>query len=772
MKPFEFATKATTLERLAPSITRARLCEQLIVSAAAWRDDRRAVVTRVVERFAPALLAIRSSAAGEDGWDNSLAGAHLSRTDVAPTPGAVGAAVDAVFDSYTTPSPEDQVLVQPMVGDVVISGVVLTRDLDTGSPYYVVNYDDFSGRTDTVTGGAESKTLLVHRARPDALKSPRIRKLVEGVIEIEAITGSGELDIEFCITGADDVYILQVRPLAAKRRWLAVPDGAVDAALNGIRAAIAGRMAPKPGLAGGTTILGEMPDWNPAEMIGNAPRPLALSLYKYLITDRMWADARARMGYRQVNEPLMIDFHGRPYIDTRHSFNSFLPADIEEDLAGRLIDYQLDRLATHPLLHDKIEFEIAITCRDFDFGRDARRLEEAGFESADIEAFENSLGALTAAALAARDGEIPRLLALSNSLLGPRHDLQALPPLQRLRHLLDDCKRLGTLPFSELARHGFIAMLFLKSLVRRGVFSPADADAFMHGIHTVAADLVGDMHATVTGAMDRASFLARYGHLRPGTYDILSWRYDERPQLYLGHAGREAPAAADVFTPSAAQHDAIDALLGEFAYPLSSRGLLDYIAASVKAREESKFAFTRSISDALSILAAWGESVGFSRDDLSFLPIGDLLDGSDVDRLKAGIERERETYKLTRAIRLPHLIREPADIDVVKLPLGQPTFITAKTITAKAKRLASGDSMDIDDHIVLIEGADPGFDWIFSHAVSGLITKYGGANSHMAIRCAEFGLPAAIGCGERLFETLAKAPVVQLDCAAGKLSGH
>ena len=69
--------------------------------------------------------------------------------------------------------------------------------------------------------------------------------------------------------------------------------------------------------------------------------------------------------------------------------------------------------------------------------------------------------------------------------------------------------------------------------------------------------------------------------------------------------------------------------------------------------------------------------------------------------------------------------------------------------------------------IVIIEGADPGFDWIFSQEIDGLITKYGGANSHMAIRCAEFGLPAAIGCGEQKFEQLLKSNYVQLDCASG-----
>jgi phosphoenolpyruvate-protein kinase (PTS system EI component) len=42
---------------------------------------------------------------------------------------------------------------------------------------------------------------------------------------------------------------------------------------------------------------------------------------------------------------------------------------------------------------------------------------------------------------------------------------------------------------------------------------------------------------------------------------------------------------------------------------------------------------------------------------------------------------------------------------------------------------------NIDNKIVVIENADPGYDWIFTKNIVGLITKYGGANSHMAIRC-------------------------------------
>jgi hypothetical protein len=34
----------------------------------------------------------------------------------------------------------------------------------------------------------------------------------------------------------------------------------------------------------------------------------------------------------------------------------------------------------------------------------------------------------------------------------------------------------------------------------------------------------------------------------------------------------------------------------------------------------------------------------------------------------------------------------------------------------------------------------------------------------MAIRCAEFGIPAAIGCGEQLFNRILRSPRIALNC--------
>ena len=80
------------------------------------------------------------------------------------------------------------------------------------------------------------------------------------------------------------------------------------------------------------------------------------------------------------------------------------------------------------------------------------------------------------------------------------------------------------------------------------------------------------------------------------------------------------------------------------------------------------------------------------------------------------------------------------------------------------------NSAVLDGKIVFIESADPGYDFLFTKGISGLITLYGGANSHMAIRCAVLGLPAVIGAGRRNFEEWSRSKVLQIDCSSKKVA--
>jgi phosphohistidine swiveling domain-containing protein len=99
-------------------------------------------------------------------------------------------------------------------------------------------------------------------------------------------------------------------------------------------------------------------------------------------------------------------------------------------------------------------------------------------------------------------------------------------------------------------------------------------------------------------------------------------------------------------------------------------------------------------------------------------------------------------------------------------PESRPNYVTLKKVVGPPVAVTSEtDPSSLGGRIAMIDSADPGYDWIFARSISGLITKYGGAGSHMAIRAAEFDLPAAIGCGEALFSRLSNANVVEINCA-------
>jgi len=91
--------------------------------------------------------------------------------------------------------------------------------------------------------------------------------------------------------------------------------------------------------------------------------------------------------------------------------------------------------------------------------------------------------------------------------------------------------------------------------------------------------------------------------------------------------------------------------------------------------------------------------------------------------------------------------------------------VTAETVRAHLVEVENESDPALDGAIVMIPQADPGFDWLFGYDIAGLITMYGGTNSHMAIRAAEFGIPAAIGIGEDRYQQLQGTAMIEIDCA-------
>jgi phosphohistidine swiveling domain-containing protein len=767
-----FGTKAETLEALQSVVKHATVLPQIRFTVAQWRVAPGLQGFHSVSDWMQQPVIVRSSGLAEDSTVASLAGHFTSVANVGGVR-AIEAAVDQVIASFNGGSGEDQVFIQPMVQQVSVSGVAFTRDPSNGGQYYVINYDDQTGATDSVTGGGSNNLNTHYCAKGVAIEGQGWKKLLLLLLqELESLFQNDAIDIEFAVDGGGQLVLLQVRPLVFEEsNSLSVEEHRV--ALEQIRNRVESLAKPHPYLHGERSVFGVMPDWNPAEIIGIRPRPLALSLYKELVTDNIWAYQRDNYGYSNLRSfPLLISFGGQPYIDVRVSFNSFIPADIEDDLARRLVDYYIQSLIDNPSHHDKVEFEIIYSCYTVDLPQRLELLKEHRFTSQDCERLADSLRTLTNNIIHGEKGLWKQDIAKLSELQRRQGIIKAseLQPVEKIYWLLEDCKRYGTLPFAGLARAGFIAVQLLKSLVTVGVLTQSDYHGFLNSLETVSSGMTEDLRR-----LSREAFLEKYGHLRPGTYDILSPRYDEMPDRYFDWARLNKGEGRDVstFGFSLKTLNNLEGVLKEHRLEHDVLSLFNFLKGAIEGREYGKFIFTKSLSDAMELVKDLGEEYGLSPEELSYVDFGvvrKLYSSSEPGRetLLRSIEEGRRAHRVTKAISLPPLITSALDVLDFKLPKNAPNFITQEAVVGEVVTEHS-ERKGLKGNVMMIPSADPGFDWIFSHDIGGFVTMYGGANSHMAIRAAELKIPAVIGAGESLYNQWAKAKILEIDCANGNV---
>ena len=161
-----------------------------------------------------------------------------------------------------------------------------------------------------------------------------------------------------------------------------------------------------------------------------------------------------------------------------------------------------------------------------------------------------------------------------------------------------------------------------------------------------------------------------------------------------------------------------------------------------------------------------------SRDDLQFLSIKEFenrYQNLDINKLskilKKNIQQNKKDFKYLKYINLPDIIISPKCVYQFEKSQVKGNFITNKIINGNILNYTNIINKKLFiNKIVLIENADPGFDFLFGLGIKGLITQYGGANSHMAIRCLEENIPACIGIGEKSFDIIKKSKVIELNC--------
>lgn len=787
VKKLIFSTKADTLKQLEGGLTAGRVLPQYCFTVEEYNGKSEDILDELqqnIDIWCCSSVIVRSSALSEDSVTQSNAGKYLSIAHVRGEVSLLDAAIKKVITSYDSDI-HNQVLVQPMLDNIQMSGVFFTIDPQNNSPYFVINYDDTTGSTDSVTSGAgeQLKTCyLYHGAHTEDELMSSCRTVSE---ELMGLFDCPSIDVEFAISN-NILYVLQVRPLIVKNPYknlqeLETEKDAQKVVLQEIQDYISNAMKRKPYLYGDTTVFGVMPDWNPAEIIGLKPKPLAISLYKYLVTDGVWAYQRDNYGYKNLRSfPLMIDFSGLPYIDTRVSFNSFIPKSISHPLSEKLANYYLDKLKEDPNQQDKVEFSIILSCFTFDIQGKLDVLEENGFSVEECQQIKSALLDVTNRISHTEEGLWKKDMEKIQSLESRLKEISTsdLSVQEKIYWILEDCSRYGTLPFAGLARVGFVAVLLLKSMVQVGLLSDDDYRRFMGSLSTVSSQMAQDYED-----LEQNDFLLKYGHLRPGTYDISSPRYDKAPEVYFSKKSvkkdktddelKKTTEKHDVFKLSLSQYQKIQDFMKEQGLEQDVLSLFQFIKVGIEQREYSKFVFSKSLSFSLELIGELGEEHGFTREDMAFLDIQrikDIYSKSTTlkEEIADSIEKGKFRYKNALKITLPPVITCPEDVFSFHMTASTPNYITQKTVTSE---ILSDDpnSSNVEGKIILLHSADPGYDWIFAQPIDGFVTAYGGVNSHMAIRANEMGVPAVIGVGEQKYQQLKGSCMLKIDCANKKM---
>lgn len=767
----KFKTKARNLYNL--RLKTAKIPKLYFFKVSDFKKNKKLYLDKIQKIFKDK-IAVRSSSSTEDGINKSNAGMFKSFLNInCKDLKNLENCIFEVIKSYKrNKGKNDEILIQNMVQNVSSSGVATSCDKDSYAPYYHINFSKSKDTSIVTSGRGGSKSFIFFKYSKNKPKSIFLRKIIKLISELENKFNNNYLDIEFIVDKKNKLHLVQVRPLVKKTNNKNID---YNKQLKKLEKKICKLQLPHHDLLGKKTAFGVMPDWNPAEIIGIKPKPLALSLYQELVTDHIWSEQRRDYGYRNVgSNHLMANFFGTPYVDIRVDFNSWIPASLDTKISEKLINFYIDKFIKNKKFHDKVEFEILFTCFTPSSSKRIKKILKKNFSEVEISLILNSLKKINFISAQNFKIELSKI-----DYLKKRQDIikkSKMYYIDKIYWLIEDCKRYGTLPFAGLARNAFVATDILNSLIKENIISQYKVNKFLSEINTITSEIFKDWKK-----FSRKNFLIKHGHLRPNTYEITSLNYKEGYKFYFSNRNKNMgiyKSSHRNVTFSQNEKLKINKFLLKSNLNLNFKEFINYIRESIKMREYSKHVFSKSIDYLFENIKILCNRLKISRYDASYLRISQITDlyynlsnHNISETFKSEIKKNKSQYNLNNGIKLPETISSFKDIYFYYESQNKINFIGNKSIYSDIFYL-NDKSIKIDkikNKIVCIESADPGYDFIFLTKIKGLVTKFGGVNSHMSVRCSELQIPAAIGVGDNKFNQIIKQKKIELNCEAKKI---
>lgn len=432
-------------------------------------------------------------------------------------------------------------------------------------------------------------------------------------------------------------------------------------------------------------------------------------------------------------------FNNVAYINVNHSLNSFLTRSLQADSCEKIIQHQLEKLKENPQLHDSIEFNISRSSYVFDT-EDEFAVEYKNIISPEeIQKWHQDLieiDSLNKSTLEKNNETMLRAFSLLDGNF-------KYSKKENIKFIRDNM----ALPFTHHSRLGFVYFAQLNNLLRKDVITEAQKNSLLLSVKSISTKMKSDAYQVKLGKKSLSSFLDIYGHIRAGNYNLSSSNLKNNLEFTELLVHNSEPQDENISLQKVIFSN-IDKYFELNNIPYTASAWVEMFQTAIATRENSKFYYTKGIDGILNEI----EEQNISDEEL-------------FQRLNIEFSQENKINLDLKNTLMPDLISSSDDFYLYEEMSKDGNYIGQGTVSGKVLLLDnySNQPYDLDNKIVVIPAADPGWDWIFNYKIKSLITQYGGPNSHMAIRCAEHNIPAILGVGENNFSMISTSQSLSID---------
>ncbi len=704
-------------------------------------------IENIVDSFSQKIM-IRSNSSSEDKEYSSSAGKYLSigpieRNDLE----TIKKSWEMVVDSYEEQDNQSAIF-QNYIENAKSVSVLTSYKVGSDSAYRTFS-TYYGTETDAITSGkySEINNFFMHRSF-DILpkKYEKYNVYLKIITQLEDLFKNKQLDIEMVLDKNNSPKLLQVRPLMGKKlnkESIFDEKDVIDRNLKNykkLNKTTADRF-------GTNEIYSNMSDMNPAEMIGKKPDNIAFGLYKFMFTDTTWNIQRGEFGYRKYSGGKLMElFNNVAYINVNHSLNSFLTRSLQKESCEEIINYQLNKLKESPHLHDSIEFDISRSSYVFDTVEEFSKEYKNIISPSEIIKWHNDLIQIDTQNKSTLEKN-KKIILNTFSKLDKSFEYSKKENIKLIRDTM-------ALPFTHHSRLGFVYFAQLNSLLEKEVISEDQKKLLLLSVNSISTKMKADAYEVKIGKKTLEGFLDVYGHIRAGNYNLLSSNLKNNLNFTESLVNNSEKPLEDNILPKDIYTN-IEEYFTINEIPLKASAWIDMFQKGISTRENSKFYYTKGIDGILNEV---------SEKNTSDRELFDLLD--------IEFNEENTSDMRLKNVLMPDLITSNEDFYFYEEMSKNGNYIGQGTVIGDVLLIDNEANRpnNLENKIVVIPAADPGWDWIFNYKIKSLITKYGGPNSHMAIRCAEHNIPAILGVGENNFTVISNSKSLNIDFSNERFS--